>query len=163
LAAWLVAGGLSIRAAALDPLEEKLRTLRPRAAKAPGTVGASSAPLLGRPLFALTTGPGAVREPSIRVDGVSVTRRRLAALVAIDERPPEWLEVGQTREGVTLQSVSASGAVFETALGSKTLELGQQSAASAPKSASDVEAVVQDRPPPGVRSPTEPASAPISR
>ncbi|MDZ4370977.1 MAG: hypothetical protein U1C74_06105 [Phenylobacterium sp.] len=162
LAAWLLAGGLSIRAAALDPLQDRLRALKPPATQAVGLAGASSAPLLGRPLFALTTGPGAVREPSIRVDGVSVTRRRLAALVAIDERPPEWLQVGETREGVTLQSVSASGAVFDTALGPKTLELGQQSAASAPM-ASDVVAAVQDRPPPGVRSPPEPASAPVSR
>jgi hypothetical protein len=166
LAAWLLAGGLSVRANTLDDIQARLARLRPPAA-APSRAGeASAAPLLSAPLFALTTGPGAVREPSIRLDGVALTRRRLAALLSIDSRPAEWLVVGETREGVTLQAVSASEATVETLLGPKSLNLGDQSAASAPAPSSpgpSASAVVQDQVPPGFRSPPEPASAPGPR
>lgn len=169
LAAWLLAGGLTVRANTLDEIHARLAQLRPPAA-APARGGvASAAPLLGAPLFALTTGPGAVREPSIRVDGVALTRRRLAALLSIDSKPAEWLVVGESRDGITLQSVSATGVTVETLLGPKSLNLGDQSAASAPAPGSAAPAPVasaagvQDQVPPGFRSPPEPASAPRAR
>lgn len=165
LAAWLVAGGMSARADAVEDTHARLSALKaPLSASLRGT-DASAAPLLGSPLFALTTGPGAVREPSIRVDGVSVSRRRSAALLSIDAKPAEWLSVGESREGVTLQSVSASSITIETLLGPKTLSLGDQSAASAPSTAGatgGASVAAQDQPPPGFRPPPEPASAPRS-
>lgn len=159
LAAWLLADGLSVRASALEATHAQLARMRVPAAVLTSSSDGGAAALLSSPLFALTTGPGAVREPAIRVDGISMTRRRLAALVSIDARPAEWLTVGETREGVTLQAVSVSSITLETALGVKTLNLGDQSAASAP-GPSATAAVVQDQVPPGFRSPPEPASAP---
>lgn len=166
LAAWLLAGGLSVRANALDEVHARLSHLRAPAPLAARSSDAGAAALLGAPLFALTTGPGAVREPSIRIDGVSITRRRMAALVSIDAKPAEWLQVGESREGVTLQAVTVSSATLETALGVKTLSLGDQSAASSPLPGAPGAAVAagaQDQAPPGFRSPPEPASAPMSR
>lgn len=165
LFAWLLADGLSVRAATLDTTHQRLLRLKAPVPTSLAGADAGATALLGSPLFALTTGPGAVREPSIRLDGVSVTRRRLAALVSVDGKTAEWLTVGETREGVSLQSISASNATFETALGVKTLNLGEQSAASAPApgAAASVAAVVQDQVPPGFRSPPEPASAPQPR
>jgi hypothetical protein len=162
-----VAGGLTVRANALEDVQGRLARLKaPVPALARGSE-ASAASLLGSPLFALTTGPGAVREPSIRVDGVSVSRRRMAALVSIDAKPAEWLTVGESREGITLQGVSNSSITVETLLGSRTLNLGDQSAASAPApgaaSAVTPAAAVVDQVPPGFRSPPEPASAPRFR
>jgi len=161
LGAWLLAGGLSVRADALDEVHTQLaglQTPRPPPARASD---AGAAALLGAPLFALTTGPGAVREPAVRIDGVSITRRRLAALVSVDAGPAEWLQVGESRGGVTLQAVTAASATVETALGVKTLNLGDQSAASAP--VAPAAAAAQDQVPPGFRSPPEPASAPANR
>jgi hypothetical protein len=166
LVAWLLAGGLSVRANTLENIHVQLAGLR-----APATVTAragesGASALLGTPLFALTTGPGAVREPAIRVDGISMTKRRLAALVSIDARPAEWLLAGESRDGVTLQSVSASSVTIETPLGSKTLNLGDQSAASSPVTAPPgpmAAAGPHDQIPNGFRSPPEPASAPPPR
>jgi len=164
LAAWVMADGLSVRASDLEATHARLVRLKAPTTFAARGSDAGAAVLLGAPLFALTTGPGAVREPSIRVDGISMTRRRLAALVSIDARPAEWLSVGETREGVTLQSVAVSSITFETPLGVKTLNLGEQSAASAPAPGAPgptgaVAPLIQDQIPPGFRSPPEPASA----
>jgi hypothetical protein len=163
LSAWLLAGGMSISGSALDAVEASLRALHPPRA-ASSIRHAVPNDLLAAPLFALTTGPGAVREPSIRVDGVSITRQRTAALVSIDGGPTEWMAVGSSQGGVTLQTVSGSGAVFETAVGQKALKIGDQSAASSPAPAAAAGGEpVHDQAPPGVRSPPEPASAPSSR
>lgn len=168
LAAWVLADGLTARAGALETTHARLVGMRPPAAAAHAASYDGAATLLGTPLFALTTGPGAVREPSIRVDGISMSRRRMAALVSIDAKPAEWLNVGETRDGVSLQAIAASSATFETALGTKTLNLGDQSAASAPAAGAStaqaaVTPVVQDQVPQGFRSPPEPASAPQPR
>lgn len=165
LVAWTLAGGLSVKADALSELETSLSAAHPPAVASRSKRG-SSASLLAAPIFALTTGPGAVREPAIRVDGVSVSRRRTAALVSIDGGAAEWLSVGESRGGVTLQGVTADGITVETAIGEKAVKLGDQSAASAPAAAPPPEAVATaapDRPPPGFRSPPEPASAPRPR
>lgn len=159
LLAWSLAGGLSVQAHALESVEPRLASLPQPRTEGRASSRASAAPLLGSPLFALTTGPGAVREPAIRVDGVAVTRRRQAALLAIDGQAAAWWEVGASRDGVTLQAVSSTGVTLETAVGVKTLNLGDQSAASAP-AAGGVAAAALDQPPPGVRLPPEPASAP---
>jgi hypothetical protein len=164
LAAWLLAGGLSVRANTLEAGHAKLVGLRPPASVTPRSPDIGPSALLGTPLFALTTGPGAVREPSIRVDGITLTSRRRAALIAIDAKPAAWLSVGESAEGVTLHSVTASAVSVETALGVKTVALGEQSAASspppgAPPPAAQAAVSGPDTVPPGFRSPPEPASA----
>lgn len=160
--AWSAAGGASASLDRLAPISEQLMALRPLASatlrQTPRGEG-----LLAMPIFALTVGPGAVREPAIRVDGLSVSRRRAAALVSIDGAAAQWMSVGESQDGVTLRAVSASKAVFDTELGDKELGLGEQSASSAPAaSASDsveVSPTIVDRIPPGFRSPPPPASA----
>ncbi|HEX3365607.1 hypothetical protein [Phenylobacterium sp.] len=168
LAAWMLAGGASAGLDKLDGVETRLMALKPPAARrAANEIG--TADLLATPLFALTTGPGAIREPSIRLDGVSVSRRRLAALVSIDGKPALWLTAGQSSDGVTLEGVSSSAATFETAVGTKTLNLGEQSAAStpdphaAPAPAATPGPSGPDQMPPGRHGPPEPASAPRPR
>jgi hypothetical protein len=164
LAAWLFAGGASAGLGRLDAAESQLFKLKPPAARRAMTEP-RAADLLTAPLFALTTGPGAVREPSIRLDGVSLNRRRAAALVSVDGKPAAWMQPGESTSGVTLQAVTGSSASFETALGSKTLNLGEQSAESAPdpQARPTTGPVVADQTPTGLRGPPEPASAPKRR
>ena len=164
LAAWMAAGGATAGLSRLDAVESRFVALKtPATARLPGAI--SGAELLSSPLFALTTGPGAVREPSIRLDGLALTGRRTAALVSIDGKPSIWLLPGETSEGVTLQGLTGSGATFETTVGSKTLTLGQQSAESAPdpRAGATPTQTAAAEPAPGVRGPPEPASAPRRR
>jgi hypothetical protein len=120
--------------------------------------------LTASPVFALTVGPGAVKEPTLQLQGISITRQRTAALISIDGRPAEWLALGESRDGVTLESVQSSRVVIDTVLGAKDIALGEQvgpppaDAGAAPM----VAAVTPDAPPPGVRSPPPPANAPRS-
>lgn len=159
LTAWFVAGGGSSAAAALAPLSAAMeRPIAPRRSP-PRAMDRSSAALVGAPLFALTAGPGAIREPSIRVDGLSVSTRRTAALLSIDGRPSEWLRVGESRYGVSIQAVTGSVVVLETAVSTKELALGEQAAATAPAPEQMAAGPAQDLPA-GVRAPLEPASAP---
>jgi len=165
--AWLLAGGASANFDKLNGLEARLAGLKPPIERR--TAGeANPADLLTTPLFALTTGPGAIREPSIRLDGISLSRRRAAALVSVDGKPASWMSVGETKDGVTLQEVGSSAASFETALGAKTLNLGEQSAASAPDphavntAAGSSQPATAETQPPG-RGPPEPASAAARR
>ncbi len=108
------------------------------------------------PLFALTTGPGAVADILVRLDGIARSSSRAAALIAINGGEADWLDRGKSRGGVTLEDVQPSKVVLETALGRREVELGdpapapQQGAAMAPGSGV----------PPGVRLPPPPASAP---
>lgn len=161
LLAWSVAGGATAGLDRLDPATDHLMALRAPVAVARRETHRGSS-VLAAPLFALTVGPGAVREVAIRVDGLSVSRRRNAALVSIDGAAAQWMSVGESRDGVTLQAVSSTKAVFDTTLGNKELALGEQSAASAPPVAAnavEVSATNLDHIPPGFRSPPPPASA----
>lgn len=163
LLAWMLAGGSQVAAERLDGLQVQVSNLKapPRGASALSYVSVSD--LASQPLFALTVGPGAVREPSIRVDGVSISRGRTAALLAIDGQPAEWLTLGESRAGVALQSVSASTVVVETLTGPKELALGSQSgpeAESSPETNAAATGAAPDQIPPGFRSPPPPASAP---
>ena len=47
--------------------------------------------LLVHPLFALTTGPGAIPDVVVRLDGLSRSSTRSAALLSINGGPAEWL------------------------------------------------------------------------
>lgn len=162
---WLAAGGGAV-AARLEPVETQLAAIRPgRAAGAASAPAVDVASLVGSPIFPMTTGPGAVREPAVRVDGIVRTRARRAALVSINDRPAEWLAVGEEREGVTLQDVGASKIVVDTVFGPQTVGLGERipangAAATASASAPPVEQTIVDMPPAGFRGPPPPASAP---
>lgn len=157
--AWLAAGRQDVLASTQD----RLTALRPmRAAEA----GAGATPMLaGPPLFALSTGPNAVKDPVLAVLGLSRMPGRAAALVAIDGKPAAWLARGESRDGVILREVGSGRATFDLPLGVKDLRIGETAqdpasvipggpGSSAPGPAAG------DIPPPGYRGPPPPASAP---
>lgn len=154
LLAWLVAGGPSVQARALDVTEARLAAIRPERGSGPASRAGGAAALLGAPLFAVA-GAAAEHDPSVRLDGVSVTRRRMAALISLDGKPAEWMSLGESREGVTLRTITTAGVTLDTASGEKTVSLGDGPVGAAGPAAQGL-----DGPPPGVRLPPEPASAP---
>lgn len=141
---WMGLGGASSADDRLQQDAVRLWAIPLRATRSPAADLTTD--VAAHPLFALTTGPGAVADVTVSLLGIARTPKRAAALLAIGSEQADWLEIGKSRGGVTLAQVSPSGVVLETALGRKEVELG---AAPAP---SDV--------PPGVRLPPPPASAP---
>lgn len=155
--AWLAAG----RQDMLTPAQDRLATVRSSGAPRGGDDGAPS--LSGSPLFALSTGPNAVRDPAVTVLGLSRMPGRAAALLAIDGKPPAWLARGESRDGVVLSDVGSGRATLDLALGVKTLRVGEATTAATagfdpPSPSSPFPS--SDKPPPGFKSPPPPASAP---
>lgn len=150
--AWLAAGRQDV----LAPVEARLASLRPSDGRPTLNGGAPS--LLGQPLFPLSTGPNAVRDPAVSVLGISRMPGRAAALVAIEGKPPVWLARGESRDGVVLSDVGSGRATLDLPLGVRTLRIGEAtgSGPANPMSAP----TPSDIPPPGFRSPPPPASAP---
>lgn len=138
---------------ALAPLEDRLRTLARLKPPAISQVGDAAFQTMATPLFATAQEtPGA--EIQVKLEGVVRAPGRVAALISADGAPAQWLEVGQRLGGVILQSVSADGAVIDTARGIRELRLGDGSTPG------DVKPVTPDRLPGGFRMPTPPANAP---
>jgi hypothetical protein len=159
--AWLAAGRQDV----LTPVQDRLAALPPAQASSGADGGAPS--LSGPPLFALSTGPNAVRDPGVMVLGLSRMPGRAAALLAIDGKPPAWLARGESRDGVVLREVGSGRATLDLPLGVRTLRIGE----AAPADTADAIAsggshiaspvlAPGDTPPPGYRSPPPPASAP---
>jgi hypothetical protein len=158
VAAWAAAGGPKMadeRIAAVEAAAPRLRTGRAVVAPTGGDwAGAPS-------LFAATV----VAEPQVRLLGVSRSTRRMAALVSIGGGAAVWLSVGETREGVTLESVSGGAITIDTAGGPRDVKLGEATAGSSAGSvgeSSGGEALTSAGPmgPPQGRGPIPPASAP---
>lgn len=158
LGALMAAGGAEARLDKVAALEADVRALgAPRAARR--LAGPSlAADISASPLFILTVGPGAVSEPVVRLDGVSVNRRRSAALLSIGGGPAEWMNVGEARAGVALEQVLGSRVVIDTLLGRREIALGEQIGSASPGPAA--EPARSDVLPLGVRAPLPPASAP---
>jgi hypothetical protein len=159
--AWLAAGRQDV----LTPVEDRLAALRPARASGGGDGGAPSPS--GPPLFAMSTGPSAVRDPMVAVMGLSRMPGRSAALLAIDGKPPAWLARGESRDGVILREVGSGRATLDLPLGVRSLRIGEASAdvggattGGGPQASSAMLAPGGDTPPPGYRSPPPPASAP---
>ena len=150
---WLLAGS-SPAQARLEADQSRLQALRPRSD--PSTsADASAADVLAHPLFSLTTGPGAVADVDVRLEGLARSPRRSAALLAIGSAPAQWLALGETRAGVTLEEVDASKAVVTTALGRKEVVLGANGARPTPAGPQP-----ETEAPAGFRLPPPPANAP---
>jgi hypothetical protein len=157
--AWLVFHGGMAVTAPLDGLQGHLAASRPPPmilAVAPMDAASRA---IASPLFALTTGPGAVSDVTVRLDGLAISPRSQSALLAINGKTADWLTLGATRDGVTLMEVHASKVLLDTAIGFKEIGLGQQSAASAAGVASASSNAI----PLGTRLPPPPASAPAAR
>lgn len=156
---WLVSGQDAASLARVESVQARLAAIRPVVPHSEARNETSVQQLRSNPIFALTTGPGAVSEPYVRLEGISVTRRRAAALLSIGSDPADWLRVGESRHGVTLQQVAGSRVILETPLGVKELGLGQ--ASGSPGSTMEGTASSSDQAPAGFRSPPPPASAPV--
>jgi hypothetical protein len=138
---------------ALAPLEDRLRTLARLKPPAISQVGEAAFQAMATPLFA-TARETAGAEIQVKLEGVVRAPGRVAALVSANGAPAQWLEVGQRFGGMILQSVSADGAVIDTAQGTRELRLGD----GAPPG--DAKPAAPDRFPGGFRMPPPPANAP---
>lgn len=171
LLAWLVSGGRTATAERLLPVASRVESLRVASRPRSGSGSIDTSMLAAAPIFPMTVGPGAVREPAIRVDGLALTPNRRAALLAIDGGAATWMLPGEMRSGVTLQAVLRNGVMVDTILGSRELAIGQTvggatagatpaESGAAVQSADRVTPTIIDQPPTGVRGPSPPASAP---
>ncbi len=134
LGLWLLIGRDPPAIAAVAGLETRLAAARPVATSRASAVDALTVRALGSPVFALTTGPAAVADIPVTMTGIALTRTRKAALISVGAKPADWLDLGATRDGVTLMSVTVAGATVDTPTGFKALTLngGGVGPASAP-------------------------------
>ena len=135
---WLLFGAHASALTRLDDLNTRLGAAKPAGGLHVLVSGADPAlPALATPLFALSTGPGAAADVAVRLDGLAITPSRRAALISIGGKPADWLEVGATRDGVTLMEVHATKVTLDTAVGFKDIDLwqGPTAAAGAPSAA----------------------------
>ncbi|HEX7761131.1 MAG TPA: hypothetical protein VF459_16615 [Caulobacteraceae bacterium] len=159
---WFAVGKGAPAAARMDDLQARLDALRPPATMTPATIDPTN--LASAPLFAMTTGPGAVTEPAVALQGVAKAPGRTAALLSIDGKPADWLAQGASRDGVTLQDVRAGSVLVDTVTGTKEIALGQKVGPAAPASAPGPASPGAPSPPSGpqagYRLPPAPANAP---
>lgn len=156
-AAWLVFSHGASATQKIGELRSEVEALR---ATAPPTTSAANGLLAAAsPIFALTTGPGAVPDIPVQLFGVAKTPDHSSALMAINNKPAGWLELGETRDDITLDEVQADKIVVDTPTGSKEVTLGAKPAASAP-SPSPTTSSMTSPAPSGYRLPPPPASAP---
>ncbi|ATQ43426.1 hypothetical protein [Caulobacter mirabilis] len=146
---WLVLGGEGRVAAPLDEAEARLAALPVERPLPQAAVYSGSG---GKPLFVVAT------PASLRLEGVSRTPRRTAALISINGEPAQWIPVGTTLGGFTLSGVSATGVIVENLLGRQTIALGESLGGTS--AAGSGGTPPQGAPPPGLQRGLEPASAP---
>ena len=120
---WLLFAGHSRVLADLGAMEQQLAAPQPAISRASIAQDDAAGRILAAPLFALTTGPGAVTDVAVRLDGVAMTPTRRAALVSIDGKPAQWMTVGQALDGVTLMEVQSAKVSVDTATGFKDVGL----------------------------------------
>ena len=147
--AWLGLGRDGAPVDSLDQASLTLTSLRSLSARAAPVRTAQS--LAAPPLFGRMAGEVDAPEAAVILQGVVRTARQRAALLSIAGRPADWLYLGQTREGLTLESVDAAGVTLSSANGVRQIGFGAASSPSTPP---------VTEPPAGYRGPPEPASAP---
>lgn len=149
---WLVLGGPGHVVSPVAQAEERLAAI-----PTPGRIGVAQTAALG-------AAPGAslfaadVASPSIRLDGISRTARRTAALLSFNGAAAQWVTAGSTLQGATLAEVSAGRVVVDDINGRRVIRLGETAAGITGSEAAAP--LAGDQPPPGVRMPPPPASAP---
>lgn len=165
--AWMAAGGASATSTQLASVQKQVSALRVPTPKGELAAAADLSGLVAAPVFPMSTGPGATPEPTIKVDGLVRSPRRIAALVSINGGPSEWLARGEMRDGVTLLDVSGAKAIVDTVFGEQAVGLGEQTkgtaaagAALGPQPGPPIANDGPDQIPPGFKSPPPPASAP---
>jgi hypothetical protein len=146
---WFAFAGPARVLTPVQTAQGRLSALPSARASAGASTGGAVAAALSPALFG-----NAGAEIAVRLEGLSRTPRRSAALVSINGGPAGWLTAGATREGVTLVQVLSTKAVIDTIAGRRVITLGETSGAASTLAGGD------DQPPPGVRMPPPPASAP---
>lgn len=126
---WLVFSSGGPAAKPLNHAEAQLSQLPAAPRSAASLVTASSA-AAGADLFGALAAP-----PTVRLDGISRTRRRTAALLAFGSAPAQWVNLGSTIQGVTLVEVTDARVSLETVLGRENLSLGESTMPPAATSA----------------------------
>lgn len=165
-ALWFAFGRGAEPAARLDDVQSRLEALQ--TPQRSGWARVDGAGLAANPVFAMTTGPNAVAEPTITVQGLARTPGGASALLAINGKAPDWLTVGDTRDGVTLDEVRSGGVLVDTVTGQREIALGQKTG-PAPQAAmpgaplSSAQAPAAGGAPAGYRLPPPPANAPTGR
>ncbi len=156
-ALWALSGGQA-QGEALEALDTRLANISVRARARPDRPSDALAQSLAIPLFTTPTGPtDSQADVAVQVFGLARSPVRTAALLGVGGAPAEWFSVGETRNGVTLRSVSGSGATIATLMGEREILLGGPSQGAAVAS---VGSAAGGGPPPGFKSPPPPASAP---
>jgi hypothetical protein len=148
----LLLGGSARVIAPLDQLQGRLDAAPTSRAPTGASSGGAASAALSVPLFAASTA-----EIPVRLNGLSRTPRRAAALVSIDGGPSQWLSQGATRDGITLVQVLSTRIVIDSRSGRRMVALGETSGSAADLAGADSGS---DQPPPGTRMPPPPASAP---
>ena len=164
-AAWAIAGGPQRADQAMARVAADTPVVG-RAVQLPVKTGGLLARLETAPaLFVLLSGPGAVSDPVIRLDGIAKSANRSAALISINGGPAVWLSVGEARDGVTLEAVGVSAITLDLPSGAKELRLGD-GANIATNAQGQIPGALAMPPPSdfgstsGFRQPLPPASAP---
>jgi hypothetical protein len=118
----LVLGPPGSALAQLDRLQERLVSIRPAAAPARIRTAISA------PSFSLF---GQSVPVTVTLQGVSMSPGRRAALVSVGGAAAEWLDLGQTRDGITLIDVRSSSVTVDTDGGTKEIQFAQGSSGPA--------------------------------
>ena len=121
----LVLGAPGSALGRLDALQTRLVAIRGPGANAGAETSELIANLLTPPLF------GQVVAITLRLDGVSILPGRKAALIAINGQPADWIELGDTRDGVTLVDVQPARVSVDTDAGPQNVNLGEGPPAAA--------------------------------
>ena len=87
-----------------------------------------------RPIFAMSTGPGAYPEKTFQLFGISISPNRKAALVSIDGAPAVWIRAGEVSGDVQLINVDSGHARFDTPLGERNVGLNDPAPTAAASS-----------------------------
>jgi len=154
---WLAFAHGAAAFARVDALHTRALAIEPPAGPPPSSSGTFAA---DNPIFALTTGPKAVAEAVVVLTGVQRTPVHSAALLSINGKAPEWIELGQTKDDVTLSDVQADKAVVDTPTGLKEVRLGDRPSGAPTATAPVPVAPSATGAPPGFHMPPPPASAP---
>jgi hypothetical protein len=102
--------------------------------------------LADRPIFVMTTGPGAYKDKSLELFGLAISPGRKAALVSVDGAAAVWMAVGDAAGDIRLADVGTNGASFETPIGSRTVRLSDAAPA---KSGASSASASSSQPPQG--------------
>ncbi len=155
-AGWMLLGGSSRAVAPIDRIEQQVLAI-PASRLGSVAVRSDVATAIAKPLF-----PEGLGRISIRLDGLSRSPGRTAALFSFNGGATQWVTLGSTVSGVTVVAISGSRASVDTATGRRDIRLGEtvgEPPAPTGAGVTSPAAPAGDEPPPGTRL-FPPASAP---